>query len=112
MSQADIVCSKDKNADNVTTEHPEEIRVSEIRIEVREELLEEDNDEYLDIEVLEPCVSEEEVSEDEGQKQKQQLPCDVRDCSVSEKSEYSGLGMNITVDNEEKGKDMTTETND
>ena len=35
-----------------------------------------------------------------------------RDCSVSEKSEYSGLRMNITVDNEEKGKYMKTETNE
>ena len=35
-----------------------------------------DNDEYLDNEMLEPCVSEEEVvSEDEGQEHKNQLPC-------------------------------------
>ena len=70
ISQADVVCSKDKYADDVSTDYPEEVSVSEIRIEVREELLEGDNDKYLDNEMLEPCVSEEEVSEDEGQEQK------------------------------------------
>ena len=53
---ADVVCSKDKNADDVVTEHPEGEKVRGTRIEDREELLEGDNDEYLDNEMLEPCV--------------------------------------------------------
>ena len=69
-----------------------------------------ENDEYLDNEMLEPCVSEEVISEDDSQGQKDQLPCDAWDCRVSEKSEYSGLGMNITVANEEKGKERKIET--
>ena len=73
MSHADVVCSKHKNADYVATSHPEEVRGSETRIEVREELLEGDNVEYLDNKMLKPCVSEQEVSEDENEEQKNQL---------------------------------------
>ena len=101
---------KDKNADDIATEYTEEAMVSETRIDVREELFEGKNDEYLDNEMLEPCISEEEISEDDSQGQKDQLPCDAWDCRVSEKSEYSGLGMNITVANEEKGKERKIET--
>ena len=74
------------------------------RMDVREEPFEGENDEYLDNEMLEPCISEEEISEDDSQGQKDQLPCDAWDCRVSEKSEYSGLGMNITVAMKRKAK--------
>ena len=70
-------CCKDKNADDIATEYTEEASVSETRIDVREELFEGENDEYLDNEMLEPCISEEEMSEDDSQGQKDQLPCDA-----------------------------------
>ena len=55
--------TKNYIADDIVTEYTEEARVSETRIDVREELFEGENDEYLDNEMLEPCISEEEISE-------------------------------------------------
>ena len=94
---ADVACSKDKYEDDVATGHPEGVRVSKTRIGGREELLEGGSDEYLDNEeMLEPCVSEEEVSEDEGQGQQNQLS------SGSSKSSKECLKKSLTENVDKK----------